>query len=100
MIIPLVSYVQDVVNVAQKYQLQPINTQLLLGVYKSMCECCHTEYKIKNKFEKIFMFNVKYLWFFYIAIIDYILISILKVDKDNIYILALTFVFLCCIELF
>ncbi|QKF84410.1 Uncharacterised protein [Campylobacter ureolyticus] len=57
-----------------------------------MCECCHTEYKIKNKFEKIFMFNVKYLWIFYIFLINFILISALKTDKDSDYILILTFV--------
>ena len=64
----------------------------ILGVYKSMCECCHTEYKIKNKFEKIFMFNVKYLWIFYIFLINFILISALKTNKDSDYILILTFV--------
>lgn len=62
------------------------------GVYKSICECCYTEYKIKNKFEKIFIFNVKYLWIFYIFLINFILISALKTDKDSDYILILTFV--------
>ncbi|MCZ6169199.1 hypothetical protein [Campylobacter ureolyticus] len=64
----------------------------ILGVYKSMCECCHTEYKIENKFEKIFMFNVKYLWIFLYISNKFILISALKTDKDSDYILILTFV--------
>lgn len=38
------------------------------------------------------MFNVKYLWFFYIFLINFILISALKTDKDSDYILILTFV--------
>lgn len=53
-------------------------------------ECCHTEYKIK--FEKIFLFNVKYLWIFYIFVINFILISVLKTDKDSDFILILTFI--------